>query len=186
MELLTQDQYNDSYFDGKFAVYRHNAGYSTYEQGKIFQNIYTVFKSTIDFSNKKILDIGCAKGFLVELLRNDNHMAFGVDWSQYALTNAPESIKSYLFYGILPEYLKGFPDNEFDLVISSNFLCCFSNEDLNILIPELNRISKEQCHFVAEEANKNFYNSKLVTEWIQMDWKPGTIITNFNGMNIVK
>lgn len=186
MELLKQEEFNECYFDGKHQTMRHNAGYSEYLQGQMFENIYHIFKNTIDFTNKKVLDICCAKGFLVEILRNNGIQAYGVDWSNYALDNAPENIRQYLYYGLLPEYLKNYPDNEFDLVVSSNSLCCFSDLEINTLVSEFNRISKEQCHLVSEEAPKKFYNSKSIIQWIEFDWKPGTIITNLNGINIIK
>lgn len=52
--------------------------------------------------NDKILDYGCAKGFLVKALRLLHYDAWGLDVSEYALDNAPVDIKNYLYFQEYP------------------------------------------------------------------------------------
>lgn len=186
MELLKQSEYNISYFDGKSARLKHNAGYDSYEQGVMFQNIYETFQKIIDFKGKKVLELGCAKGFLIEILRKNNIEAYGLDWSKYAILQASDLVKEYVYQASLPQSLFNKSDNEFDIIISSNFLSCLGEEDLKILIKECNRVSKKQCHLVAERAVKTYYNSKEMNEWIKLGWKKGTIITNLYGKYLTK
>jgi SAM-dependent methyltransferase len=46
--------------------------------------------------NQKILDFGCAKGYVVRALRLLNFKAYGVDISKYAIENADNQTKKYL------------------------------------------------------------------------------------------
>lgn len=45
---------------------------------------------------RNVLDVGCAKGFLVKALRNLGIQAYGIDISEYALSKAEASIRPYL------------------------------------------------------------------------------------------
>jgi SAM-dependent methyltransferase len=45
---------------------------------------------------KTVLDVGCAKGFLVKALRNLGLQAYGVDISEYAIGKAESGMREYL------------------------------------------------------------------------------------------
>lgn len=95
---------------------------SSYKDGYSREKVIQYWKNKIVYIIKKAkptrsLEIGCAKGFLVDELRHYGVQAFGVDVSEYALSSAPESLRSYLrqvnvSYESLP-----FPDDYFDLII---------------------------------------------------------------------
>jgi hypothetical protein len=46
----------------------------------------------------KILDFGCAMGFLVKGFRHLDYNAWGYDTSEYALNNVPSDIKEFIFH----------------------------------------------------------------------------------------
>ena len=79
MTILLPEEYDISYFDGKKQMYRHNAGYSSYErwyrnegnnsQGEFFRDTAKVLFDRYQLVGKKVLEIGCAKGFIVKDLR---------------------------------------------------------------------------------------------------------------------
>jgi len=46
--------------------------------------------------NEKILDFGCAKGFIVKAFRDLGYDCYGTDISDYAISQAPDEIKSRL------------------------------------------------------------------------------------------
>jgi len=71
----------------------------------------------------RILDFGCAKGFLVKALRLLRHDAWGVDISEYALEQAPEEARPFLFASIPP-------CKRFDWVISKDVLEHIPHEQL--------------------------------------------------------
>ena len=66
----------------------------------------------------RVLDAGCAKGFLVEAFREKGIQAYGVDISEYAIGQAHESIRPYLKVQSLTEEL----DSKYDLIISIEVL----------------------------------------------------------------
>lgn len=66
------------------------------------------------FSPSSVLDVGCAKGFLVKALRDLGIEAYGVDASEYAVANAHPDIKEYVSLG-LAEALSH-DENSFDVV----------------------------------------------------------------------
>jgi len=64
----------------------------------------------------KVLDIGCAMGYLVRRLHKAGVDAWGIDVSRYALSQAPTDVKPYLKLGSA-EHLP-FNDKEFDMAVS--------------------------------------------------------------------
>jgi SAM-dependent methyltransferase len=66
----------------------------------------------------KVLDAGCALGFLVEKLREREIEAYGVDISEYAIANTNEAIKPYCWVGSVT---KPFP-KRYDLIVSIEVL----------------------------------------------------------------
>lgn len=50
----------------------------------------------LDFPKGKILDFGCAKGYLVKALRLLGFDAYGVDISEYAIDNSDRDVRNYI------------------------------------------------------------------------------------------
>lgn len=46
----------------------------------------------------KVLDFGCARGYVVRALRELGYMAFGVDASEWAIQNADDNVKRYVWH----------------------------------------------------------------------------------------
>ena len=61
-----------------------------------------------------VLDAGCAMGFLVEALRERGVEAYGVDISEYAISQVADAIKPYCWVGSLTEPLP----RRYDLVVT--------------------------------------------------------------------
>jgi len=59
-----------------------------------------------------VLDAGCAKGFLVEQLRERGVEAYGIDISEHAISEVHESVRAYCRVGSLTEPL----DRQYDLI----------------------------------------------------------------------
>src|ERR1700733_13012579 len=57
-----------------------------------------------------VLDVGCATGMLVEALRSEGIDARGVDISEWAIEQVPESIRPYCRVGSITEDLGGHYD----------------------------------------------------------------------------
>ena len=71
-----------------------------------------------DIGPRRVLDAGCAMGFLVEALRQRGVEAFGVDLSSYAIANTHESVRSFCRQGSLTDELT----ERYDLIVTIEVL----------------------------------------------------------------
>lgn len=109
-------EYGEMYFDGPreygYGGYRYDGRWKP-----IAEDIIKHFNLK---SGMRVLDIGCAKGFLVKDLMQvcPGLEAFGIDISEYAIEHCEPEVNGRVFVGNA-EHLD-FPDNSFDAVISIN------------------------------------------------------------------
>lgn len=76
----------------------------------------TIIKTLNITDRDNVLDFGCAKGYIVKALRQLGIKAWGVDVSEYAITNSDPDVRPYLY---LEEYkLQG--GREYDWIISKD------------------------------------------------------------------
>lgn len=68
------------------------------------------------FHPKKVLDVGCAKGYMVLAFNECGVDAWGVDISEFAMADAPNSIRSKLLQVNLDSDKLPFEDEYFDLI----------------------------------------------------------------------
>lgn len=98
-----------------------------------------------NFSNNSsnpstLLDVGCAKGFLVFSLRNLGVNAIGIDASEYAISSAPKEVNDFVGVGLAEEvdFLKQFKDsmindfkeNGFDIVTALDVMEHLDEKDV--------------------------------------------------------
>ncbi len=116
MIVLRRRVYGASYY-GHGRDPSSRGGLSGYEQ-------YTRATSNADvaayllwrfFPPGRVLDAGCAHGFVVEALREVGVDAKGVDASRFAITHAPRNVSPYLRRADLTKRLP-FPRESFDVV----------------------------------------------------------------------
>ena len=101
-------------------------------------------------SDSKILDIGCGKGFLLydfKKLLPDCEL-FGLDISEYAITNAKPEIKEKLTLGSSTKL--PWEDNFFDLVISINTFHNLYCYELEKSLLEMERVGKQNKYLCVE------------------------------------
>ncbi len=101
-------------------------------------------------SGDKVLDVGCAKGFLLyEIMQVVSGIeVVGVDVSQYAIENAVPEVKPFLQVGNATRLL--FPDHAYDLVLSINTLHNLYNFLLRTALQELERVGKSNKYVVVD------------------------------------
>jgi len=104
---------------------------------------------------KKVLDIGCAKGFLVYLFNQKGIQAFGIDVSRYALESAPDKIKDRL--SVVNIESDRFPHEEeyFDLIIGLDTLEHLGNFE-NML---------KECDRVLKRGGYLFFTTPVPRSW---------------------
>jgi SAM-dependent methyltransferase len=99
-----------------------------------------------------VLDIGCAKGYLVKMLR-EKVDAWGVDISDYAINNAPDDVRVYLKKVDVEKEVLPFRDQFFDLVISISTLEHLHLRRLPFTLLEIHRVLKHSGLFIINVPN---------------------------------
>jgi 2-polyprenyl-3-methyl-5-hydroxy-6-metoxy-1,4-benzoquinol methylase len=145
-----------------------------------------VFSNQNALQNKQVLDVGCAKGFLVKSLRDLGVDAYGIDVSQYAIDNSEDGMDSYLTVADARTYLATYSNRQWDWLISLRFLECIDEAELPALVSEMNRVSKSQIHVIDTEPNPLYYVVRDLAWWGALDWARSTrLIQNENWDNII-
>jgi len=194
--LLKPEEFDQSYFDGATTRMRHNAGYSRYERwhrydgtnstGEFWADFAASLLRDFDLAGEKILELGCAKGFVVEDLRAQGVDAYGCDVSEYAISKASESVQPYLLCGEALLILRSTPPEEYDFIISRGLLECIDPVAFPSLVAEMNRTAQKQVHFVHIEINPEFYVRQSLQQWAAFDWKEGTVLIAIDGGEVYK
>lgn len=156
--------YNSDYFNGV-----NPAGYTRYVKKDVRWNIgATNFKALNALAGKKVLELGCAHGFMVEELRSLGVDAYGIDVSQYAYDSASPELRSYLKLADIRTGLVNYKNKEFDLVFGMAILSCLTDEEAIVVANECLRISKKVVFLVLEKGPAEYYNMKTVNEWASL------------------
>lgn len=154
-------QYGEMYFDGP-----RDYGYGGYKyDGRwipVAQDIVQHFGLK---PGDRVLDVGCAKGFLVKDLMKvcPGLEAFGLDISEYALKNCEPEVVGRLHHGSgdnLP-----FPTNSFDCVLSLNTIHNFTRERAIVAMSEIQRISNGRA-FVQVDSYHTPEQKELFESWV--------------------
>jgi ubiquinone/menaquinone biosynthesis C-methylase UbiE len=117
--------------------------FEKYYKGYKFESIrfyaYRITRALVEILKpKRVLDIGCARGFHVYFFRKFGVEAYGVDISRYAIERAPKSVKRYLFVTDCEHENLPFSDGYFDLVTMFEVIEHLSNYDH--ALNEVNRV----------------------------------------------
>ena len=115
-------------------------------------------------NNTRVLDVGCAKGFMLHDLKEqvpDIKIA-GVDISAYAIENCIESVRQNLQVANATKL--PFPDNSFDLVIAINTIHNLELPELILSLREINRVTRKDA-FVTVDAYRNNNEKEAMFAW---------------------
>ena len=129
------------------------------ETVKKFRDYYHLDK------NAAILDIGCAKGFMLhdfKQLLPESTIA-GIDISQYAIDNAIDDMRPYVQVGNASEL--PYPDKSFDLVISINTIHNLPLETCKKALREIERVSKYHS-FISVDAWRTEEEKERLLNWV--------------------
>lgn len=160
-QIALSKSYGKEYFDGDRLL-----GYGGYYyDGRwrpVAQRICDHYKLPADAC---VLDIGCAKGFLLHDLKElmPSIKVAGLDISEYAVTNSMESVRSQLDVGDarhLP-----YEDKSFDLVMSINTLHNLPVEECKQAIREIQRVSRRHT-FIVVDAWRTEEELEQLQKWI--------------------
>ena len=155
-------RFDFDYFDGS-----RSTGYGGYHYDPRFwtrtsQHLAEHYNLTNESS---VLDIGCAKGFLLKDLKKfiPNSRLVGIDISPYAIENADPDVREVISVGdarALP-----FEDKSFDLVLSINTIHNLNRPDCIIALKEMTRVSRGHACVVVD-AWKTSQQREELEKWV--------------------
>jgi SAM-dependent methyltransferase len=154
-------KFDKEFFDGDrdygYGGFVYNPKYWT-DVVKDFSNFYELKNGS------KILDVGCAKGFMLYDFKklNKEFKVYGVDISNYAIEHSLEEVKNYLKVADA-RYLP-FPDNYFDLVISINTIHNLDIKGCSDALREIQRVAKKNS-YITVDAYRNEEEKKRMHAW---------------------
>lgn len=151
--------YGEAYFDGD-RKYGYGGYYHDGRWHPVAKEIVSHYKLRV---NAKVLDVGCAKGFLVDALRDQLMDAYGQDISRYAIDRCPHKMRGRLHLGWASDL--PFPDNSFDLVISLNTIHNLPRWLCKIALQEIQRVSKGKA-FVQVDSYRTLEEKAVFEDWV--------------------
>jgi ubiquinone/menaquinone biosynthesis C-methylase UbiE len=167
-------EYGEMYFDGP-----REYGYGGYRYDGRWQPVARDIVEHFDLKlGDRLLDVGCAKGFLVKDLISIGIDAFGVDVSEYALLHAEPDVIGRL--QIASAERLPFPDNSFKAVLAINSLHNLNREKCILALKEIERLAPGrgfvQVDSYLTSEQKEIFESWVLTaryygyphEWIQV------------------
>lgn len=154
-------KFGKEYFDGS-----RNQGYGGYIYDGRWVSVAKKLNSIFNLKDySRILDIGCAKGFLLYDLYNINHKfkLHGIDISSYAKDNSIDQIKKFISIGNCKTL--NFPSNYFDCVVAINTVHNLDYDDCLKAIKEIQRVSNGKA-FIQVDAYRNDEELELFKDWM--------------------
>lgn len=154
-------QFGKEFFDGDR---RHGYGGFSYFS-RFWQPVIPTFEKQYNLtSSSKVLDVGCAKGFMVydftQLIPGIDVQ--GVDISEYAIETAKDEIKDRVQVANATNL--PFADNSFDLVISVNTVHNLDGNELDNSFREIERVSKGNS-FITVDAYSTDEEKEAMMAW---------------------
>ena len=165
-------EYGEAYFDGP-----REYGYGGYRyDGRWIPVAEDIVRHFGLGPGDRVLDVGCAKGFLVKDLMQvcPGLEAFGVDISEYALTHCEPEVVGRLHLGsavALP-----FPAASFQAVISINTIHNLERQDAVRAVREIERLAPGRS-FIQVDSYRTPEQREVFLQWVLTarfhDYPPG-------------
>jgi ubiquinone/menaquinone biosynthesis C-methylase UbiE len=154
-------QFGKEFFDGD-----RKYGYGGFSyHPRFWQPVIPTFQKHYHLTpHTSILDVGCAKGFMLydfcELIPGISVQ--GIDVSEYAITHSKEAVRPFL--KVADARALPFKDKSFDLVISINTIHNLEGEDLKAALSEIERVAKGKS-FITVDAYHTEEEKELMLAW---------------------
>ena len=154
-------KFGEEFFDGDR---RYGYGGFSYHP-RFWTDVVKDFIKHYDLKpGSKILDVGCAKGFMLHDFKQalPELEVKGIDVSEYAIRNSIPDIKPFVSVGNAKD-LSEFKDKEFDLVISINTIHNLPLEECKQALREIQRVGKNA--FITMDAWRNSEQEQRMHNW---------------------
>lgn len=159
--IAISQQFGREYFDGP-----RELGYGGYRyDGRWIPVARDIVEHFGLKAGDRVLDVGCAKGFLVHDLMKvcPGLEVFGLDISEYALMNCLPEVVGRLHLGSADKL--PFPDNSFNVVISINTIHNFVRDGAVRALREMERLAPGRG-FVQVDAYHTPEQRELFLRWV--------------------
>lgn len=154
-------KFGREFFDGS-----RNHGYGGFGyMSRFWQPVIPTFKEHFQLDSKScVLDVGCAKGFMLyDMGEMINGIKLrGIDISEYAIQNAKEEVKDFL--SVANAANLPFDDNSFDVVISINTIHNLEKTECANALREIERVSRGKS-FITVDAYRNDEEKEAMYAW---------------------
>ena len=154
-------KFGKEFFDGDR---RHGYGGFSY-QSRFWQPVIPTFQEHFGLnSESSVLDVGCAKGFMLHDMAEliPGIAVRGIDVSEYAIANGIEDVKPYIQVADA-RYLP-FEDDSFDVTISINTIHNLEQEDCAQALQEIERVSRKGA-FITVDAYRDEAEKERMFAW---------------------
>lgn len=152
-------EYGELYFDGP-----REYGYGGYRyDGRWIPVAGDIVASFGLKPGDRVLDVGCAKGFLVKDLLGRRIDAYGMDVSRYALMHCEPEVIGRLHLGNAIDL--PFPDGSFQAVLSLNTIHNLERSECLRALRELQRVSGGRA-FVQVDSYRTPEQKALFEDWV--------------------
>lgn len=149
------------FFDGD-----RQYGYGGFEyQPRFWQPVIPSFEKHFDLSaESSVLDVGCAKGFLLHDLEQSipGISVAGIDISEYAIQHSIDSVKSKV--QVADAKCLPFSDSQFDVVIAINTIHNLEKEECGEALREIERVSRKGS-FITVDAYRDEEERERMFAW---------------------
>ncbi len=159
--VAVSKQYGEMYFDGP-----REYGYGGYRyDGRWLPVARDIIAHFGLKPGMRVLDIGCAKGFLVKdlMLACPGLEAFGLDVSLYALMHCEPAVVGRLHLGTAEKLV--FPDRSFDCVLCLNTVHNFPRPRAIKVMQEIERVSGGRA-FVQVDSYHTPQQKEIFESWV--------------------
>ena len=154
-------EFGKDFFDGD----RKNGYGGFHYNPRFWQPVIPTFKKHFGLtSSSTVLDIGCAKGFMLHDMAEliPGITVKGIDISKYAIENTIEDMKPHVQVANAKEL--PFESNSFDLVISITTVHNLERDECGKALQEIERVSRGKS-FITLDAYRNDDEKKLMYAW---------------------
>ena len=138
--------YGFDYFDNELNGYAYKGYFYDGRYKKIAINICKFFNIK---AGEIILEIGCAKGFLLKSFSELDIDCFGLDYSKYAVENCHPDLKGKILKGDCSK-LEDYPKINPDFIISKETLPHLEKEDINTALNNMKKIIKNPLNILIQ------------------------------------
>lgn len=168
-------KFSYDYFDNK----NYNRGYNSYiDDGRYIETVKKIINYYNLSNNSNVLEIGCAKGYLLNAFLDHGVKVTGMDISEYAIRNSDNTIKKFLK---VIDISNGIPleDNSMDIIIAKEILPHIDPMKIDFVLSEIKRVCKNDNIFLEIQTITEKKYIELFIEWdpthksiyLDRDWK---------------